>query len=223
MGTVEISEIFYSLQGEGTLAGEPTTFIRFQGCSLGCIWCDTKYSWKPGIGKLLTVEEIVQIVEDITPKHVKWICITGGEPLQQPEGFEELLGQLCSKTSYKVEVETSGLVSIPKEIFGKVDSWVVDIKGPSSGCKGGVMEDLAVLRPQDQVKMVVETKEDLSYLDSTLRNYPTKAKVLISPFTKVNDTVSPALLLMCANYCKSRGFRLSIQLHKLIWGVRRGI
>jgi 7-carboxy-7-deazaguanine synthase len=123
---MRINEIFYSLQGEGIQMGLPTVFIRTTGCNLRCKWCDTKYAYEEG-------EEID--CKDL-PNHIrifstKYVCITGGEPLQQKD-TPKLIDMLCSK-GYELCLETNGSISI--EGLPKTDSLIIslDIKCPSSG------------------------------------------------------------------------------------------
>src|SRR3990172_4467747 len=133
MTKIFISEIFDSIQGEGVYAGIPMTFIRLQGCPFRCSWCDSEYTWQFG-GRAEIVEEVV---EKVRREGHNWICITGGEPLSQPKAFAKLVQEL-KKNGKKIEVETSGLVPLPKfwerdsEVFDLVDSWVPDVKCPGS-------------------------------------------------------------------------------------------
>src|SRR6266849_11036912 len=78
---VRVSEIFTSIQGEGPSVGTPSVFVRLQGCSVGCVWCDTKYSWDAGRGEELALESLLRRVKDAGPQNV---VVTGGEPLEHP-------------------------------------------------------------------------------------------------------------------------------------------
>ncbi len=226
---IGISEIFLSIQGEGLYTGEPTVFVRFKGCDLGCTWCDSKYTWKPE-GKLeskgWTVKEIIhKVVEydkdcNLGPN---WVCITGGEPLQQFDGFCDLVPKIGK--SYKVEVETSGLIPLPiSPIFERVDSWVVDLKLPSSGVTlPPIVEDYKRLRPKDQLKVIIGDEKDFFYAYDILSKYPTAAKVLVSPMFNTNGKVGEKLLRDCVDFCIKHNYRLSLQTHKYIWGMKRGV
>ena len=79
--TIRITEIFRSVQGEGVGAGRPSVFVRLQGCSVGCVWCDTRYSWDPNRGEAMRLEQVLERVQDARHPHV---VITGGEPLENP-------------------------------------------------------------------------------------------------------------------------------------------
>ena len=227
---IGISEIFLSVQGEGLYTGEPTVFVRFQGCDLGCTWCDSKYTWKPEKkleSKGWTIDEIVHKVVEYDKDCTlgpNWVCITGGEPLQQLAGFCELVPKL-NKAYYKIEVETSGLVPLPRgPEYMLVNSWVVDLKLPSSGVTlPPIVEDFKRLRSQDQLKVIIGNEEDLLYAYDILGNYPTFAKVLVSPMFNNNGKVGEKLLQDCVDFCINHGYRLSLQTHKYIWGMKRGV
>lgn len=221
---MKISEIFSSIQGEGVYTGVPMIFVRFQGCSLACVWCDSKYTWsetsKHSLGEL-TLQQVRGQVSKLVNK-TEWVCITGGEPLEQLQDFENLVYELHAD-GYKIEVETSGLIPIPSgDIFYMVDSWIPDLKGPSSQViKQPILSDLARLRPQDQLKCVVSNFGDLHFVDSTLLKYPTQATVLISP--AFNPLLNAQLTKLCSDFCIRKGYRLSLQTHKFIWGEKRGV
>ena len=223
-----LSEVFASIQGEGIYTGEPMFFVRFQGCSLGCVWCDTKYSWAEGPWKG-TVVPLYDLLAIIQTAGLKKICITGGEPLEQPEVFEELVQALKYSTAYGgpywIEVETSGLVPLPEgPLFDLVDSWVVDLKCPGAGTyKSPVLGDLARLRAGDQLKCVVANPVDLEYVVGTLKCHPTDAVVLISPATPVSGRADRDWAQEVACFCVDYRYRLNLQIHKFLWGSKRGV
>jgi len=217
---INISEIFYSIQGEGVYQGIPTTFIRFKGCNLltPCSWCDTVYA-RNGIGNLMEVDEILDkciSLEGRTYKH--WVCVTGGEPLFQPDGLHELVKKL-SKYGFQVEIETNG--SLPKPFWWTlVDSWSADIKCPSSGvCGVSKEEDWFDTRPCDQVKFVVGNQEDIDFARKVImRNAARNPVVLVSPcITKNNQP----LMEEAAELCKELKVRFSLQVHKIVFGYDR--
>lgn len=222
---VNISEIFYSIQGEGVYTGEPTIFVRFQGCSLGCTWCDTKYTWDHSKDNLWTTEEIVSKLRRYSShlKSLPMICITGGEPLEQPKQFDKLVHKF-SKLEYDIEVETSGLVSIPFELNDYIDSWVVDLKLPSAKAnRSPIYTDIPLLRPQDQLKCVVKDELDMETVHKVLEEYDCQGTVLISPWNPIKGTSNTDWIEKCVEFCKSRSYRLSLQSHKFIWGAKRGV
>ncbi len=229
---VKISEIFYSIQGEGIHAGLPMAFVRFQFCPWDCDYCDSRYTWDRNAGTEMSVDEVVSKVQEYP---TKWVCITGGEPLSQPKDFKLLVQHLYA-LGYKIEVETSGLNPLPIDSLNRpliiIDSWVMDIKGPSAQLSKGSMQfrELARLTKGDQVKFVVRDQADLDFVDDTLGMHPTKAHVLVSPvMAYLNDQGVPDIgtgsswSQEVAEFCKARGHRMSMQIHKMIWGDRKGV
>ena len=151
------------------------------------------------------------------------ICITGGEPLEQPEQFAYLVQKL-HQYDYSIEVETSGLLPVPFEHDQYVESWVVDLKLPSSKSnKTPVLEDLDKFRHQDQLKCVVKNERDLDAVQLVLQDYYFRGTILISPFNPIKGTSGQEWLERCAEFCKRHGYRLSLQTHKFIWGAKRGV
>lgn len=216
---VYINKIFLSVQGEGVYQGESTTFVRFQGCNLnpGCAWCDTDYARAPGhtIGTWMTIDEIMDEIVHKEPRTYKhWVCITGGEPLLQLDGLRELVNKV-ELYGMQVEVETNG--TLPKPFWWtKIESWVADIKCPSSGVKEPfIFDDWTEMRAQDQVKLVVGTPEDVSYADQVLQRLSTRyVKKLVSP------VITPeGRILMedeAIRLCLKHKARFSLQVHKLV-------
>jgi len=220
LGSIKISEVFLSLQGEGLYAGEPTCFIRFQGCNLfpnGCTYCDTAYAQALG-GQEVTVEEIVKKVRDLSP--MGWVCITGGEPLNQLEGLEALVEALNSY-KYRVEIETNGTIPKPSW-YGIVDSWSADIKCPSSGVTSLVDEWFGA-RKEDQLKFVCGTKEDLAYTQKLIETKARRPKVLVSPVGDSDGHFKEDWLREVWQFCIEERVRFSLQIHKVVFGNRKGV
>ncbi len=221
--TIQLSEVFTSIQGEGIYTGIPMLFIRFQGCSLGCTWCDSRYTWKPEGGREWTWEGLNKVMISARAEGIGWACVTGGEPLEYPEDLYKVLYKL-SELQYTVEVETSGLVEVPSNLSALVTSWVVDLKTPGSRTiKEPILEDLERLRWGDQLKCVVSNSADLQYVYYTLKLHPTPANVLISPVFTDQGALDQDLAQQCADFCVVHGYRLSLQTHKFIWGMKRGV
>ena len=224
--SLRVNEIFRSLQGEGLLVGTPTTFVRLQGCNLNCKYCDTKYASKSLEGSDMSIENIVSKVEELLTPRGSWICLTGGEPLFQPN-VQYLIQELASQ-DLKISVETNG--SYPPPYWWEyVESWVPDIKCPSSGEENRSLPKWLNLRKRDQVKFVVSTLKDLLFVDSVLSENPKyTSTVLISPCIDFSlsgsiTQKSQEWLPIVADFCKSRDLRFSLQIHKFIWGQRRGV
>lgn len=212
---MKISEIFYSVQGEGVWAGVPMAFIRLQGCPFQCLWCDSRYTWDPKGGVDLEVEDVLGRIAAFPTKHV---CITGGEPLAQPRALRVLANELHAQ-GYWIEVETSGGYPIPWD--APVDSWVMDVKCPGSGMERfNRYEGLSRMRPQDQLKLVVADRADFDFAAAILARYQPKCHVLFSPVWGEVD------LAALTEWIKAEApqARLSLQIHKVIWEpTRRGV
>lgn len=235
---VHISEIFYSVQGEGVLTGIPMVFVRFQGCNLlpnCCRYCDTAYAQDGSKGTTMTVEDVREEVRNLLPHYQGWVCITGGEPLFQLQACHNLVRKLRNY-GYRTTVETNG--SIEKPFWWTlVDSWVADVKCPSSGvCGVSKVDDWFSVRSGDQVKFVVGTQEDLDFarriIDGKAAYNPV---VLVSPVMPVQDDLNIQYLLdrgsgvtgqwlqEVAGFCKELRVRYSLQTQKIIWGNKKGV
>ena len=209
---LRITEIFYSLQGESSLVGLPTVFIRLTGCPLRCGYCDTAYAFSGG--EWMQVSEIVQQVKSYKTTTV---CVTGGEPLAQ-RYCGDLLKQLCDE-GYRVSIETSGSIDI-----SPIDSRVIrimDIKTPGSGEESkNRYENIQYLTQNDEVKFVLCNREDYDWSKEVIDKYklPEKTQVLFSP---VHEGVSPADL---ADWIISDqlNVRFQFQLHKFLWNDEPG-
>jgi 7-carboxy-7-deazaguanine synthase len=220
-----INEIFFSVQGEGKLTGIPTTFIRIAGCNLRCTYCDTKYSQEPEDGIDMTLTEIVDKVISLSPT-CEWVCITGGEPLFQ----QELHGlvMLLKEHLYYIEIETNGSLA-PPVWSDVVDCWCPDIKCPSSGMSGRHSNKWFGMREQDQIKFVVGNEADLDFVLKTMRTNKVLSPVLISPVTSA--TINHDGIIMwnskwaqqCVEFVRENNLQFSLQIHKLIWGNKKGV
>jgi len=234
---MRINEIFYSLQGEGTLACEPTVFVRLQGCNLRCGWCDTIKAQDCEGGKEWNIADIVQKVRYLLPQSPLenlWVCITGGEPLTQQSELAKLVAGL-KQWSYRVTIETNGSLP-PPHWYRFVNSWVADCKCPSSGEFPSFDIDWTDLRSCDQVKFVVADERDLKFVQGILCSKLFTPKVIVSPILELenttwcrNDGELPAVILLTswqqrvAEFCKEHRLRMSMQQHKFIWGIKEGV
>lgn len=235
---LKINRIFYSIQGEGIYQGVPMVFIRMQGCNLltqggegGCVWCDTKYARDGSEGQDMEIYQIVDKCVDLQPQTYKfWVCITGGEPLAQPEELLALVKKL-KQYGFRVEVETNGSIKKPLR-WTRVDSWVVDIKCPSSGvCGVSLVDDWFSMRTDDQVKFVVGNQEDLDFARKTINSKVAQNPVvLVSPVFPKNYNegedgicIKWEWLQEVAEFCKEMRVRYSLQIHKVLYGNKRGV
>jgi 7-carboxy-7-deazaguanine synthase len=203
-----VNEIFYSIQGEATRAGEPCVFVRLTACDLRCSWCDTPYAFYEG--RKRSVEDVIGEVEH---HQCRLVEITGGEPLLQDDVFP--LMEMLMARGYTVMLETGGhrpLTRVPKDVVK-----IMDVKCPGSGeADKNCWENLALLSPHDEVKFVVQDRADYDFARDVIAKYelpPRVAAVLLSP---VHGVLDPKALSewMLADHLPAR---LQLQLHKLIW------
>lgn len=204
-------DVFLSIQGESTDSGLPCIFIRLFGCPIGCSYCDQKQDIKDK--KKASIETIIHKVTKF--KKVKNICITGGEPLIYSDVLPlsyELLGM-----GYKVSIETSGCVPIPKDAYRRSFKYVMDIKCPSSGVSDkNLFDNLLRLQFNDEVKFVIANREDYEYMKSILKKYPTSASILVSPmFNSKNRAVIGSRLVNWILEDKLN-VRVQLQIHKIL-------
>jgi 7-carboxy-7-deazaguanine synthase len=208
--TLNITEIFYSLQGEAKEVGIPTVFVRLTGCPLRCNYCDTAYAFK-GNNPL----SIKSIMEQVAKYNTHYVCVTGGEPMAQSNCL--ILLDTLIEAGYKVSMETSGSIDITP--VNKKVSVVMDLKTPSSTEQSqNRYENIAVLESKDQLKFVIASRSDFDWCCSILEDYDVLSDVLFSP---VYESLKPVDL---ADWIleKQLNVRLQVQLHKLLWGDQKG-
>jgi len=204
--TVEVCEVFRSLQGETTWSGRPATFIRLAGCNLRCRYCDSDYAW--GAGQERTLASLVGGVD----RRGELVVVTGGEPLLQP-GTRPLLHALV-RAGHTVVLETNGTQSIdglPPEVVR-----VVDVKCPGSGeSDQNRWANLDLLTAHDEVKLVVCDRADFDFAVEVVHRHDLEQRcaVLLSP---AEGHLPPATL---AEWILDHGgaLRLQLQLHRILW------
>ncbi len=206
--SLRITEIFYSLQGESKTIGLPTVFVRLTGCPLRCTYCDTEYAFHGGERR--SIDDILAQVASYSPRH---ICVTGGEPLAQPECLT-LLRALCD-AGYEVSLETSGAMPVA-DVDPRV-SKVVDLKTPASGEQHrNLMENLDHLDANDQVKFVICDRDDYDWARFQVDQHrlPERVgEVLFSPSFEQLPARDLADWIIDDNL----PVRFQLQLHKLLW------
>lgn len=210
---LRITEIFYSLQGEARSVGVPTVFVRLTGCPLRCRYCDTTYSFTGGEKYSLD-----DILHQVARYGARYVCVTGGEPLAQPNCLL-LLQSLCD-AGYQVSLETSGALDV-SQVDGRV-SKVLDLKTPDSGeAHRNLYDNMAYLTAHDQVKFVICSKRDYDWARFKLDEYQLAAKVsdvLFSPsYGQQNPTQLAEWILQ-----DKLPVRLQLQLHKFLWNNEAG-
>lgn len=211
--TLRITEIFFSLQGEARTAGLPTVFVRLTGCPLRCQYCDTAYAFSGG--ELLSLDAILEQVASYRPRYV---CVTGGEPLAQPNCLP-LLEKLCD-AGYQVSLETSGALDV-SAVDPRV-SKVVDLKTPGSAEMGrNRYENIEHLQPHDQVKFVICSREDYDWSVSKVIQYGLPERVDEVLFSPSHGQVSGRQLAEWV-IADNLPVRMQLQLHKILWNDEPG-
>jgi len=209
---LRITEIFHSLQGEAASVGIPTVFVRLTGCPLRCRYCDTEYAFHGG--EWCTIDEVLA---EVATHGARYVCVTGGEPLAQPN-CATLLARLCD-AGYCVSLETSGAIDI-----GGLDPRVVrvmDWKTPGSGEESRNLDaNLAALTPRDQLKFVLCDRADYEWAKRMLtdRALADRCEVLFSPSHGQLGARELAEWILADRL----PVRFQIQLHKYLWGDARG-
>lgn len=222
-----ITEIFKSIQGEGTRAGLPCIFVRLTGCNLRCTWCDTAYAFHGG--NKMTVDEVLMRVDELAGRAVgrkgseaavPLVELTGGEPLLQEEIYP--LAEKLIEAGYTVMIETSGerfVGKLPKQIIKIVDVKCPDSREPDTF----EMRNLAELTKSDEVKFVLATRRDYEFARDFTRQHGLVGRVrevLFSPVFEDPEGRWPGLEpRQLAEWILADGLpvRLGLQLHKFIW------
>jgi 7-carboxy-7-deazaguanine synthase len=210
-----VDEIFFSIQGESTHAGQPCVFVRLTGCDLRCSWCDTPYAFSGG--RRLSVEAVA---DEVARYGCGLVEVTGGEPLLQDDVYD--LMEMLVARGFNVLLETGGhrsIARVPAEV-----TIVLDIKCPGSGESGKVeWDNLARLRPQDQVKFVIRDREDYDFARQVTGHHDLAARSAAVLYSPVHGVLDPRVL---AGWVLDDRLpvRVQLQIHKYIWGAdARGV
>lgn len=224
---MKISEIFYSVQGEGVLTGVPSVFVRTSGCNLRCTWCDTPYtSWQPE-GAERTIASIVQEVNGYKAAHV---VITGGEPMIAPA-----IAELTQALTQHITIETAGTVfadvrcdlisispklanSTPRERDG--GRWAAQHE--RLRYQPEVLREL-MSRYEYQLKFVIAEPSDIEEVATMAEELGADARRIVLMPEGTDASVLAERGRWLVEICKERGYRFSPRLHIQLWGNRRGV
>lgn len=221
MSELRVSEVFYSIQGEGASCGRATAFIRLGGCTLGCQWCDTKYAWHGG--ETWDVERLVAAVAAFPARRV---VVTGGEPFEQ-----EIAGLLRAlrEAGLTIEIETAGFASLDQVRCATLAHQLnVSPKLANSGVPYARRMNLPVLRflcatGMAYLKCVVEQPEDVTEVTELVATlaFPPERVFLMPQAVAAAELLQKSLWVVEA--CKRHGYNYSPRLHILLWGAKRGV
>ena len=216
-GSVRVTEIFHSIQGESTWAGLPCTFVRLTGCPLRCVWCDTAYAFHGG-----TRMDIDEVLAAVRAMGCRLVEITGGEPLVQP-GAAILAARLLEE-GCTVLVETSGALDV--SVLDPGVHRIMDLKCPGSGEEHrNLWANLDHLTGCDEVKFVVDGTADFDWAADVIRRHGLDERVrggslgalLVSPVWGMEEMEELAARILESGL----PVRFQTQLHKHIWGPDR--
>jgi 7-carboxy-7-deazaguanine synthase len=227
---VKISEIFHSIQGEGSLVGVPSVFVRTSGCNLRCTWCDTPYtSWNPD-GHDIPLEQIVAAVEAYRCEHV---VLTGGEPMIAPQA--RALTDLFHARGWHITIETAGTVhhTLECDLMSISPKLANSTPHQRDGGRWAIMHERLRYQPEVlkrltseydyQLKFVVSSAADLQEVNEIQHALGAPAKrILLMPEGVTRAAVTERGLWL-AELCKEHGYRYSPRLHIDLWGDKRGV
>ena len=204
---MRVTEIFHSIQGESSYAGQPCVFVRLTGCPLRCTWCDTEYAFYGG-----TEQQIDEILSKVDSYGCRLVEVTGGEPLAQSDAFP-LISTLCDR-GYQVLIETSGAIDIAS--VDRRAHIILDVKCPGSGMTDRMYwPNLHRLTMKDEAKFVLADRKDYDWAREIIAKYEltTRCSVLMSP---VFGSLEPRQLAEWV-LADRLPVRFQLQLHKWIW------
>ncbi|MFO7618363.1 MAG: radical SAM protein [Thermoplasmata archaeon] len=208
---MKICEIFHSIQGEGVTMGIPTIFVRLTGCNLDCKWCDTKYARAEG--KEMSLD---RVIEEIGKIKCSQVCVTGGEPMCQPETVK-LVDRLLD-AGYLVTLETNGSKNLEKLACSESLMISMDIKCPGSGQSEKMdLSNIELLGPTDQLKFIISDRTDYEYAKAILKEHQPACAIVMTPVWgfEIAELIKWVLK-------DKLDVRILPQLHKLVWGDERG-
>lgn len=217
----QVVEIFSSINGEGTRAGELAVFVRFRGCNLNCSYCDT--SWANRCDTPFTLMTGDDIIKTVLETGIRNVTLTGGEPLLV-SGIGELIEELGSR-GLSVEIETNGSVFLGNFCaLSHRSFFTMDYKLPDSGMEDKMeLRNFGLLRKEDTVKFVAGSTNDLRRALEIIRSYSLTDRCHVY-FSPVFGSIDPADIVEFMKKNQLNGVRLQLQLHKFIWDpTERGV
>jgi 7-carboxy-7-deazaguanine synthase len=208
---MKVVDIFYSLQGEGFLAGVPSVFVRLAGCPLRCKWCDTKYAWDDGAGDDYSIEKILQTVRQW---NCRFIVLTGGEPMVNP-GLPDLVRNLKALNKH-ITIETAGIAFVP-DLACDLMSISPKLSNADSAPEETILRRL-IDDYEYQLKFVVDSEDDLAEIQQTIKELGNvdSQKVMLMPQAATRDEFL-AKSPMVAELCERAGFTFCQRLQILLW------
>lgn len=209
----DLNEVFFSIDGEGSTSGRLAIFVRLNACNLRCHYCDTTYALEAS-NQTTSLENLIKEIQKYPCKN---ITITGGEPLCH----ENLIDFITALPDYHFNIETNGSLPIEPYLIDNV-MITMDIKTPSSGqVPMNNYENLKLLRPNDGLKFVVASDEDLDFSFATIDKFAPKSTIFLSPI--FDQTNSAHIVDRMKEYGNDQ-IRLQLQIHKYIWNPdQRGV
>ncbi|URZ02923.1 putative 7-carboxy-7-deazaguanine synthase QueE [Clostridium felsineum] len=218
----KVVEKFISINGEGLKAGKLSIFIRFAGCNLNCVYCDTKWANEKDVKYTLMTEN--EIYSYIKETGIKNVTLTGGEPLLQ-NNIKELLSLLSLDNDLNVEIETNGSINLEDFLgYKNMPSFTMDYKLPDSGMETFMKtSNFKFLTMRDVIKFVVSSLNDLEKVLELITDFKLthRTNVYISP---VFGKISPEAIVDFMKDNKLNEVTLQIQIHKIIWNPnKRGV
>jgi 7-carboxy-7-deazaguanine synthase len=210
-----INEIFYSVQGESSFAGQPCVFVRLTACDLRCSWCDTEYAFYEGRKQALD-----DVFDAVASYDCPLVEVTGGEPLLQEDVYPLMQGLL--DRGKKVLLETGGhrdTSRVPGEVVT-----ILDVKCPGSGESGrNDWSNLERLRPHDEVKFVIKDRADYDWARDVLERHGVRQRAAAIHFSPVHGVLDPKTLSEWV-LADRLPVRVQLQIHKYIWShTTRGV
>ncbi len=214
------NELFYSFQGEGLNAGVPAIFVRFGNCNLKCTWCDTKYTWQPGVSdnQVVATPELIEKIRELSEKNnCRHLVVTGGEPMLQQS---EIVALRKAFSDFYIEVETNGSQAVTPECHAAVDLFTVSYKMKNSG---NAAYELKTISGKCVYKFVMCATDDGDEINALVKQYDLpREKVFVMP----EGVTAQAILEktpFVTEFALTNGYRFTTRLHVLAYGNTRGV